>query len=479
LKTSVHFAVTAVVLCFIAISFSGCADSIVFDRNLEIDPGSVNFLPEAVSDISVDIFKYSDDPWYINDILRIHWTDQSFFPAGYNIERRQGDDDFITLARLPSGSIEYLDTLSRAGIYTYRITAVSEHGLGHSVEHEYHLSPLGPGPEMNYRKGYSDQIARISPHEIAVYSGSTDFDYRSEILNLETLEWRVAEDEPDGYCRFFYFNDNRVVCSLQWSDEIKIYISGSWDVLRNTPGQQHESIVRISDDEILLHIRNTNVLPELQNRFYIFSYESNTLRQAPPPPEGRILQHSVILGNGTALIPASNWGTPNRNRALLYNPLSDVWSFTEEMINTYDYIKYATSLEDGSAIIIYQLWYDATPYHFYEIYQPESGSWILAETPFTFFNPVVKLENGNILAVGLTWDLYSQAIIGITEFDQKTRTWSQPLNVPHELLQSEPENEWLWRDPEWAIALPGNRALLISSESKKTFIYRTDGIPKE
>jgi hypothetical protein len=460
-KTSVL--VSFLMLLFLAMLPAGCGDAVTDYRDNEFDPGGMNFRPAIPENVSVSLYHYSDDPLIINDVIEIIWEDASDFEAGYLIERRTADGEYQTVSQLPPNATRYMDTLQVAGVYHYRITAVNEEGEGNGVEKEFHLSPLISGPEMDSAIFLSDvrNALALDSIRVAIYSINIG---ESKILDLRTGKWVSVSSMP------FVLRQAKII---RMDDGRLMSVSGSviseyslttqrWEERKKLNIPSVRNAFQASVDEIL-------IIAGDPLEFWMYSLSDRSIRKIDGPPNTArpsMYLSATLLNNGALLFPAgSKQDSGNSNRALLYHPANDEWSYTSSMLQPNNEVFHTFTLSDGRALVVFSPGHDvwATP-HIPEVYDPGSDTWMKTNFPGRATTNVFMLNDGNIVSANPYGSPHGR--ISTVTFDPGTGEWAEPVLVPFSLYSQHGFR---------VIPLLDNTALWIRDQNRTTYLYRKAG----
>lgn len=438
----------------ILLSLWGCQEPVTFDRENTVDYGGDNFIPFAPTELDVKLYSYSEDPFYVNDIIEVTWQDNSDHETGYKVERRYKQSDYQTVALLPPNSTQYFDTLQVPGVYVYRVSTISDSGNDHYIKKEKHLSQFGPGPKMSHSKHADSRAVVLDNDHVAIYTIHTN-SYQSEILNLTTLEWQPADVRPEHPGFLFNLEQGRI---LNFSDDISIYdqASNSWSLVNSINYYQLENAVMISNDEILFSGKKN--LGKFYSRTYeIYSISENSFRSVPEPEIVRHSAGAILLKNGKILFPSftSSGNDEYRNRPLIYSPSNEKWSVTGILKTE----KVSSFLLDDGSVIVHE-----------NLYDPETQSWTrFGDHLQKSYDKFFQLRNGDVIKKSSHF---------VYVFDEVKKVWSEPTIEPYHLI---PHSQFLR-----FIALPNNTALVYWPENRyeifrddiklNTAIYRKPGI---
>jgi len=463
-KTSVL--VASLMMLFLATLPAGCGDAVTNYRDNEFDPGGINFRPAIPENVSVSLYHYSDDPLIINDVIEIVWDDASDFESGYLIERRTADGEYETLSLLPPNATRYLDTLQVAGVYHYRITAVNEEGEGNGVEKGFHLSPLVSGPSMD------SSISLVTVHNalaldsirVAVYSSFEGF---SKLLDLRTGNWTTLRSMPYNVqlAKIVRMDDGRLMSAS--SSVIREYSlrTRRWEERKQLDIPSVRNVFQASADEIL-------IIAGDPLEFWMYSLSDRSIRRIDGPPNTArpsMYLSATLLNNGTLLFPADSKREPgNFDRALLYHPAKDEWSFTSPMLQPNNEVFHTFTLTDGRALVVFSPGLTTWPTpNVPEIYDPESDTWMITNYPGRATPNVFQLSDGKIVSA-FPYGPPHGIRISTVSFDPETAEWKEPVLMPFVLYD-------LHQDGFRVIPLLDNTALWIRHQNRATYIYRKAG----
>lgn len=366
-KTSVM--VSFMMLLFLAMLPAGCGDAVTNYRDNELDPGGINFRPAIPQKVSVSLYAYSDDPLIVNDLVEIVWEDASNFEAGYLIERRLAGGEYQTLSQLPPNATRYLDKVQVAGLYHYRITAVNENGEGNGVVKEFHLSPVLSGPALDdgITLGSVRNAVALDSIRVAIYSSTQG---ATKILDMRTGKWTSFSSMPLvlQQAKIVRMDDGRLVgVSGSVISEYSPFTQ-SWEERKNLNIPLVRNAFQASADEIL-------IIAGDPLEFWMYSLSDRSIRKIDGPPttaRPSMYQSATLMNNGALLFSAdSRQDGENSDRALLYYPANDEWSYTSPMLKPVDDVFNTFALNDGRALVVFLhrkvLWFDPNMPEVYEI----------------------------------------------------------------------------------------------------------------
>lgn len=465
-KTSAQ--VSFLMILFLAMLQAGCGDAVTNYRDNELDPGGINFRPAVPEDVSVSLYRHSDNPLIVNDLVEIAWDDASDFETGYLIERRMADGEYQTLSLLPPNATRYLDTLQVAGVYHYRITAVNKEGEGNGVEKEFHLSPLISGPAMDsgiFLSGVRNALA-LDSIRVAIYSS---YEGESKILDLRTGNWASVRSMPLvlQQAKIVGMDDGRLM-SVSGSVITEYSLrTRRWEERKKLDIPSVRNAFQASADEIL-------IIAGDPLEFWMYSLSDRSIRNIDGPPttaRPSMYQSATLLNNGALLFPAdSRHDSGNLDRALLYHPANDEWSFTSPMLQPNNTVYHTFALNDGRALVVFSPGQTSSPTpHMPEVYDPESDSWMTTNFSGRITPNVFQLSDGKIVSAIPYGPPHGSRVSTVT-FDPEKGEWTEPVLGPFNV-----HSFYGLR----VIPLLDNTALCIFNHNRTTYFYRKTGKDSE
>lgn len=243
----------------IAFSFTGC-ESPNFSEENPNDAGSDSFVPDTVQNLTIEIIRRLDFPYYVNDVVELSWTDASEFEDGYKVFRRGPADENQLVAELPPNSSFMTDTVKRGGNYTYEVQATYKDSAGSAFKTVNVSHVIETNPMNTDKHWYGSYVTPLTNFEYLVLCPNVNSRIKPEIYNFRTNTWRIVEfpgsaDASVSYLQpehnilltmdiygFFYYNVNtRKASSKQYFSDR----NNSWD-------QKHFRSVYFDDENVLI-----------------------------------------------------------------------------------------------------------------------------------------------------------------------------------------------------------------------------------